>query len=121
MRRCQLLMIAALLFVSTLGHTTELWTGCETITAVSNYLAYNNSVSVVVSPAISGCTADGIGGSVAFTIGQDNVTSTNADGFLATALAAFASGQQVTIYYDNSTGACNGVILSVGGYAAQCL
>jgi hypothetical protein len=48
------------------------------------------------------------------------VTSTTINSFLATALAAFVAGQQVMVYYDNSTSNCWGAIISVGGYGGEC-
>ena len=96
------------------------WSACQTVNGVSNYLAYSNAVIVSLSPGLPGCAPAGIPGAVIFSVNQNGVTSANVSSFLASALTAYTSGHQVMIFYDNSTGTCQGVIVSVGGYAGQC-
>ena len=114
-------MIAVSLLVGTTwAQSAEQWSGCQTVTGVSNYLAYANSVVLALSPGISGCSAVGIPGGIMFIATVDGVTSDNINSFLASGYAAYTSGHQVTIYYDNSYGTCAGVIISLGGFAGQC-
>jgi hypothetical protein len=114
------LMIAVCLMAPTLSRATNVWSGCETITGVSNYTAVNDSVILALSPGLSGCSPIGVTGAMGFEAGQNYVTSTTINSFLATALAAFVAGQQVMVYYDNSTSNCWGAIISVGGYGGEC-
>ena len=68
----------------------------------------------------------GIGGFDSMHVKADNnlkalkMTSSNINSILATALAAQVSGKGVMILYDNSSGACNSQIISIGGYSSQC-
>jgi hypothetical protein len=102
------------------AQSAQLWSACQTINGVSNYLAYGSSAVVSLSPGISGCSPVGIPGAVAFSANQNGVTTDNVSSFLATALAAYSGGHQVMIYYDNSTANCQGGIIAVGGFAGQC-
>jgi hypothetical protein len=99
------------------------WSSCQTITAVSNYVPYNDSFYLTLSPGISGCTGNsgGAASAVGFVGGQLNVTDTNMAGLLAMSLAAVTAGSQVMIYYDSSsTPQCNAMLVAIHGFAAQC-
>jgi hypothetical protein len=116
------LVLAATVGVAFSGSASAapVWSSCQTITAVSNYLAYNNSIYLTLSPGISGCTGNG-SPSVGFVVGQLGVTSDNIKSLLASALTALTSGSQVTVFYDDSTTPqCNSQIVAIKGYAAQC-
>jgi hypothetical protein len=102
------------------AQSAQLWSACQTIDGVSNYLGYGGSVVVSLSPGISGCNPVGIPGAVAFSVSQNGVTADNISSFLATALAAYSAGHQVMLYYDNSTANCQGGIIAAGGFAGQC-
>lgn len=95
------------------------WSTCQTVTSVSDSIAYAGVVQVVISPGIAGCTDNGVS-VVNFRVGEQGVTADSVKGYLATALAAFLAEKRVMILYDGSTSSCNSNILSVGGYAAQC-
>jgi hypothetical protein len=114
------LMIVVCLLAPIVSRAANAWSGCETITGVSNYEAINNSVILSLSPGLSGCSPIGVTGAMGFEAGQNYVTATTIDSFLSTSLAAFVAGQQVMVYYDNSTSNCWGAIISVGGYGGQC-
>ena len=114
MRLLTRMMFAVCLLAPVVSQATMVWSACQTITAVSDYLAYSNSVQLAFSPGIPGC---GVG---SFVVGQGGVTSTNVNSLLATSLAAFTAGKQVMIYYDNSTSNCYSTIVAVGGYSGQC-
>jgi hypothetical protein len=99
------------------------WSSCQTVTGVSNYMALSNSVYLTLSPGIPGCNAStGTSvSSVGFAIGQEGVSATNIESYLATGLTAMSTGSQVTIYYDTSTAPqCYSMVLAVHGYANQC-
>jgi hypothetical protein len=114
-------MIAMSFLVGTTwAQSAEQWSNCQTVTGVSNYLAYANSVLVTLSPGIPGCSPVGISGAIMFTVNVDGVTSENINSFLASGYTAYTSGHQVAIYYDNSSSTCAGVIFSLGGAAGQC-
>lgn len=105
--------IAAIAAAPLCSGAAEQWTtGCQTVTSVQTYLAYNNSIVVGLSPGIPGCNVGATVGGVEFTVGTDGVTSTYINAILATSLSAYASGSQVMVYYDSS---CFGVIIAVGG------
>ena len=55
-----------------------------------------------------------------FTVNVDGVTSDNVGSFLASGYAAYLSGHQIAIYYDNSSASCAGVIISLGDPSGQC-
>lgn len=96
------------------------WSSCQTITAVTDYLANNNAVYVILSPGISACHSDAPG-SVIFTVGQMNVTSSNINSLTASLLSAYVSGKQVMIYYDETTApACYSQVVSIGGMTGNC-
>jgi hypothetical protein len=122
MRFLARLMIVVCVITPIAGQTTEnpVWSACVTITAVSNYVAYNNSINLALNPAINGCDGNGITGAVSIVVGQDGVTSSNVTAYLASSLAAQMTGQQVMILYDNSTNNCYGIIVANGGYSGQC-
>jgi hypothetical protein len=114
------MVFTALLLIPVVSNAALVWSGCLTITSVSNELAYDNGVFLAFSGGgISGCGA-GTAGGVVFLVGQEGVTSSNINSILATALAAQVSGKGVMILYDNSSGACNSQIISIGGYSSQC-
>jgi hypothetical protein len=96
------------------------WSTCQTITGVSNYLAYANSVLLSFSPGISGCSPAAIPGAVSVSVGSEGVTTDNINSFLATSLVAYSASHQVMVYYDNSTINCMTAIISVGGPGGQC-
>jgi hypothetical protein len=95
------------------------WSSCQTITAVSNYIAYSNTITVVLSPGIPGCASDA-GGAVNFRVNQANVTLESLKSLLATTLTAYVSGKRVMVLYDETTPSCWGYSISVGGFAGQC-
>jgi len=114
------LLVAAAFLVPFASQATQQWSTCQTITGVSNYIAYGSSVILALSPGISGCNAVDLPGAMAFAINVGGVTADNINSFLAESLAAYLSGHQVTIYYDNATSSCFGTIISVGGVGGQC-
>ena len=114
-----ILAIAALL-APIVAQSTQQWSACQTISGVSNYIAYGSSVLVTLSPGISGCSPADIPGATVFTVGVNGITTDNINSFLATGLAAYSAGHQVMVYYDNSTTNCQGLIVSVGGPSGQC-
>jgi hypothetical protein len=120
MRSLKWMMVAASLSAPALAQSAEQWSSCQTIIGVSNYLAYANSVLLTLSPGISGCNPVDVPGAVMFSVGVDGVTSDNISSFLASGYAAYVSGHQVAIYYDNSSATCAGVIISLGGASGQC-
>lgn len=100
------------------------WSGCQTVTGVTNYLGYNTtnpSISVALSPGIPGCTNDAPGG-VAFALQQltPGATIDALKTFLAQLLAAQTSGTRVMVLYDPAITGCPAQIVSVGGYSGQC-
>jgi len=125
MLRLAMRMIVALAFAAPiLGEAQTLtWSGCQTITGVSNYIPYNGAFYISLSPGISGCTAN-TGNStsaVGFIPGQLGVTSSNINSLLATGLTALSLGAKVMVYYDSSSvPQCNSQILAIHGYADQC-
>ena len=120
MRFFKWMMLASLLTAPALAQSSEQWSSCQTVTGVSNYLAYANSVLLTLSPGISGCSPVDVAGAVMFTVGVDGVTSDNIGSFLASGYTAYVSGHQVAIYYDSSSSSCAGVIFSLGGPSGQC-
>jgi len=101
--RFKWMIVASLLVAPALAQSTEQWSSCQTVTGVSNYLAYANSVLLTLSPGIPGCAPVDIAGAVMFMVNVDGVTSDNIGSFLASGYSAYLSGHQVTIYYDNSS------------------
>src|SRR5438270_2470849 len=96
------------------------WTTCQTVTSVSNYIAYNNSILFTVSPGVSGCTYAGTPNGLAVAVGQLNVTSNNINSLLASLLVAASIGKGLMIYYDSSSSACYSEIVAIGGWGGQC-
>jgi hypothetical protein len=100
--------------------TLHLVVSDSTCTAVaSNYTAYSNTVYLILSPGIPGCSSDAAGAAV-FRVGQMNVNADSLKGCLSTALSAYLSGKRVQIFFDPSTPACFSNALSVGGTTGQC-
>jgi hypothetical protein len=120
MRSLKTLLIVTCLLGPAMSQAAEAWSSCQTITAVVNYMAYNNAVALALTPGIAGCNGEGPTGGITFLVGIDGVTSTNINGFLATSLGAYVAGKQVMIYYDTSVTGCAGVVIAVGGDAGQC-
>ncbi len=121
MRLVTRMTMLAILSVPAVSQASLVWSGCLTVTGVSNELAYDNGVFLAFSGGgISGCGA-GTPGGVVFLVGQQGVTSSNISSILGMALTAQVSGKGVMILYDNSAGgSCNSQIISLGGYAGQC-
>jgi hypothetical protein len=121
MRLLKRVLIAGCLLGTTVSQAaTYVWSSCQTIVGVSNYIAYSNQLVLALFPGISGCSGAGVTGGVGFIIGSDGVTSANIDGFLASSLAAYHTGTHVMILYDSSVAECAGAIISTGGYSGQC-
>src|SRR5262252_2994187 len=95
------------------------WSDCQTVTAVSNYIAYSNTVALALYPGIPGCNSD-VPGGVMFRVGQMNVNSDSLKTLLASSFAAHLAGKRVMIFYDPSTQYCFANVVSVSGYAGQC-
>jgi hypothetical protein len=115
----RVLIVGCLLGAAVSHAATYVWSSCQAIAGVSNYIACSNQLVLALSPGISGCSGAGIAGGVGFIIGTDGVTSTNIDSFLASSLAAYHTGTQVMILYDTSVTGCAGAIISAGGYSGQ--
>ncbi|MGC2031358.1 MAG: hypothetical protein WA642_15165 [Steroidobacteraceae bacterium] len=121
MRFLTRMMFAVCLLSPVVSQSAVVWSTCQTITAVDNYLAQSTSqLILVLSPGVSGCSNASATGAVSFEIGQDGITSSNVNYILATTLSAFVAGKRVMIAYDNSTAQCYSQIIAIGGYAAQC-
>ena len=123
MGRITKVMVALGLLVPALAQATPVWSSCQTITGVANYLSDldsgYNGFFLSLSPGISGCgivTAGGVG----FIIGQQGITASNFNSYLAMSLTAYTSGHQVTIWYDSSSSSCYSAILVLGGNSGQC-
>jgi hypothetical protein len=116
-------MIIAALHLMPLVSQAMTWSGCQTVTAVSDYLAFSNVVYVSILPGISGCLGNAgthAASAVGFAVGQENVTVTNIASFLATNLTAMSIGRQVTVYYDETTAPqCYAQIMAMGGWYGQ--
>jgi hypothetical protein len=95
------------------------WSSCQTVTAVTDYMAHSNSVYLILSPGIAGCNSDAPGAAV-LRVGEMGVSADSIKGLTAMSMIAFLSGKRVMIYYDNSSSACFSSIISVGGFSAQC-
>jgi len=118
MRMVKRLMLALSLMVPFASQAAQQWSSCQTVTGVSNYIAFGSQVIVALSPGLPYTVGNGVVGATAFTIGTFGVTATNINTFLASALSAYATGQKVMVYYDDA--ACGGMIISNGGFAGQC-
>lgn len=103
-----------------LGVTAEQWSGCHTVTAITNYTAHSNTIAAVLSPGIPGCLSDAPGVAY-FQVGQMGVTADSLKSLLASLMSAQMSGVRVMIYYNDATASCLSSIVSVGGYSGQCL
>ena len=118
--------LAALLLacsVPTVSFGAGQWSGCQTVTGVTNYLAYNTanpSISVALSPGLPGCVSDAPGGT-SFALQQlpSGATVDTLKSLLGMLLAAQSSGTRVMIFYDPAN-SCAASIVSVGGYSGQC-
>jgi hypothetical protein len=106
--------------------STGSWAGsvwsptCQTITSVTDYTSYNNSLYLNLSPGISGCGAD-TNGEAIIRIGIAGVTADSFKNLYATTMLSFSMGKQIMLYYDNSQApACFVSIVSIGGYQNQC-
>lgn len=106
------------LFIPFITQATQLWSGCQTVTGVANYIANANQVILALSPGLPCIGPNAVPGSVSFGVGNFGVTAGNLSSFLASGLTAQATGQQVMIYYDSAS--CFGLIIANGGYAGQC-
>ena len=120
--RLKRVAVALVALLASVGvQAAQQWSSCQTVVNVNNYLAYNNSVVVGLSPGIPGCAPSFIAGSVAFTVGVSGVTAANVGSFLSSALLAYASGTRVMVYYDDAAiPNCQGIIVASGGYSGQC-
>jgi hypothetical protein len=95
------------------------WSDCQTVTAVSNYIAYSNTVALALYPGIPGCNSD-VPGGVMFRVGQMNVSSDSLKSLLASSFAAHLAGKRVMIFFDPSTQYCFANAISLSGYGGQC-
>lgn len=118
MRAVKRLMLALSLMVPFASQATQQWSSCQTVTGVSNYVAFGNQVVLALSPGLPCTVPMGIPGGVSFVIGTNGITASNINTFLASALSAYATGQRVMVYYDDA--ACSGLIISNGGITGQC-
>ena len=118
MRSVKKLMFALSLMLPFASQAAQQWSSRQTVTGVSNYIAFGNQVILALSPGLSCTVGNGVVGAVAFTIGTFNVTANNINTFLAAGLSAYATGQRVMVYYDDT--ACGGLIISNGGFSGQC-
>jgi hypothetical protein len=118
MRTVKRMMLALSLLAPFESQATQQWSSCQTVTGVSNYVAFGNQVIVALSPGLPCTVPVGVPGGVSFIIGTYGITANNISTFLASALSAYATGQRVTVYYDDA--ACGGLIISNGGITGQC-
>jgi hypothetical protein len=120
MRILSRVMLAMSLMLPLASQATQQWSSCQTITSVSNYMAYNSDSLLILSfsPGITGCTFNGTSGAVGIEVGQFGVTASNINTFLAGTLTAYSTGHQVMVYYDTDT--CFGIIVANGGYGGAC-
>jgi hypothetical protein len=112
------LIIALSLMAPITSQATQQWSSCQTVTGVSNYIAFGNQVIIALSPGLPCSVPVGVPGGVSFVIGTNGITANNINTFLASALSAYATGQRVQLYYDDA--ACGGLIISNGGITGQC-
>ena len=118
MRALTRLVLALSLIAPIVSQATQQWSSCQTVTGVSNYVAFGNQVIVALSPGLPCTVPVGVPGGVAFVIGTNGITASNINTFLASALSAYATGQRIQLYYDDT--ACGGLIISNGGITGQC-
>ena len=95
------------------------WSTCQTITAVSNYIAYSSTVYVILSPGIPVCNNDAPGAAM-FRAGKMGVTDDSLKTLLASATAAYLAGKRIQVFYDESAPTCFSNVVSIGGNAGQC-
>ena len=121
MRAIYKILVLGGLLISSVAQATGVWSSCQTIVGVANYTGVGNgSIILALSPGISGCSPAGISYAVEFAVGENGITATNLNSYLASALAAYASGLRVQIDYDNSTSYCYGAIIANGGFSGTC-
>jgi hypothetical protein len=79
MRLSLRIMLGTSLMMSFASQAAQQWSSCQTITGVSNYMAYNNDnlLILALSPGLPDCNYNGIPGAVGIIVGQFGVTSTN--------------------------------------------
>jgi hypothetical protein len=118
MRLLARVMLSMSFMVPLASQAAQQWSICQTVTGVSNYLAYSSQVIVALSPGLPCTASNSIVGAVSFTIGTFGVTATNINSFLAFSLSAYTTGQRVMVFYDDT--ACGGLVIANGGYAGQC-
>ena len=118
MRSLKTLLIVTCVLIATTVQAAVTESGCLTVTAVINS-EYGNAVQLVLSPAIPGCTPNSSPG-VEFAAGVNGITTSTLGSFLASGLAALATGRQVMVLYDNSTSNCYGYAIANGGFQGQC-
>lgn len=118
MRKVNLVLLALSFMATTESQATQQWSSCQTVTGVSNYIAFGNQVIVALSPGLPCTVPVGVPGGVSFVIGTNGITTANINTFLASALSAYATGQKVQLYFDDA--ACSGLIISNGGITGQC-
>ena|SRR6266478_9986507 len=99
-------MMVTCVMASTVAQAATVESGCLTVTAVIN-AEYGNAVQLVLSPAPSGCTPNSSSG-VEFAADVNGITSATLNSFLASGLAALATGQRIQVLYDDSTSNCYG-------------
>jgi hypothetical protein len=104
-----------------MSQAAVVWSGCQTITGVTNQPAGQNFF-LTLSPGITTCTStvgsQGITGAVTFQVGQDSLATGDLSGLFASALTAISIGKTVQITYDNAT--CYANAISIGGIAGAC-
>jgi len=108
----------ACLVASSFAHAALVQSGCVNVTAVVNDSA-QSGVTLALSPAIPGCTPNTTPG-VEFSVGVNGVTAAILNSYLASGLAAYATGQRVMVIYDNSSSNCYGLVIASGGFHGEC-
>jgi hypothetical protein len=103
-----------LLFLGVQPTFANIWTGCATITQVKDYTSYNGTFALTLSPSPASTSGACGSSGVVFAEGTQGVTADTIKNIIAMSLTAFATSQQVTIFYDNSTSSCNAVIVQIG-------
>src|SRR5258708_38068700 len=97
MRTVKRLMLALSLMVPFASQAAQQWSSCQTVTGVSNYVAFGNQLIVALSPGLPCTVPVGVPGGVSFVVGTFGVTATNINTFLASSLSAYATGQRVMV------------------------
>lgn len=112
-------MLFGALLAPVASWATPTWSTCQTITSVTDYTAYNNSIYMNLYPGITGCSADTTGGAIiqmSATLSLDQYKN-----LYATTMLAYSLNKPVTLYYDNSQApACFVQVVSIGGYTNSC-